>query len=352
MSGPGTESEPRIFDADPIRRAIGFEDLIEPVARALADFGTGLGEAPISVFAPAGDEGDVHVKSAWLPGRSIFTVKVGTWFTARARNGRSAADGYVVVHDATTGEPIALLRDEHHLTDVRTAAAGALATRLLARADATVLAVLGTGTQAYLQSLAAGAVRPIDTVLVRGRNPASARRLQNALAAARPNWAVSVVADAERAVRAADVIVTATAGREPVVAGPWLRPGQHVTAIGADDPGKAELDPDCFRRADLVVVDSRIEAGRFAGDLRAALDAGAITAAEVETELGDLVLGSRPGRPAREDITIAKLIGLGAQDLAAAETALHRLRAAPTPHRPTPASALDLTDAADPVRRR
>ncbi|MQY06937.1 ornithine cyclodeaminase family protein [Actinomadura macrotermitis] len=324
----------KVFGPDAIRRAAGFPELVEPVARALAGFSAGLGEAPITVFAPAGDQGDVHVKSAWMPGRPVFTVKVGTWFAAR----RPPSGGYIVVHDATDGEPLALLRDEHHITDVRTAAAGAVAARELALADAAALAVIGTGVQAYLQALAVCAMRPIEAVTVSGRNNDAARRLCSALQARLPDAAISVAA-AEQAVRRADVIVTATASRQPVLEGAWLRPGQHVTAVGADDPGKAELDVACFRRADVVVVDSRDLTPRFAGDLRAAIDQGATG---IDAELGEVVSG-RPGRTAPDQITVAKLIGLGVQDLAAAEAVLPLLRDG-GPATP-PASALDLLDA-------
>jgi len=143
------------YGPDQIRGAIGFEDAIKPVSDALADFSRGAGEAPVTVFAPRGRDGDVHVKSAWLPGHAIFIVKVATWFTARAAQGDSPGAGIVAAFDARTGDLRALLEDEHHLSDIRTAAAGALATRFLAVPQATVLGVLGSGVQAYLQSLAA-----------------------------------------------------------------------------------------------------------------------------------------------------------------------------------------------------
>ncbi|MEU4227140.1 ornithine cyclodeaminase family protein [Nonomuraea sp. NPDC026600] len=316
----------KVYGPEAIRRAIGFTDLIEPVAQVFAEFSKGIGEAPGMVFTPAGDQGDVHVKSAWLPGRSVFTVKVAAWFAARAADGRPPGSGFVAVHDATTGDLRALLLDESHLTDIRTAAAGAVATRLLARENATAIAVLGTGVQAYLQVLAARAVRPIDTVIVWGRRAEAARTLCAALEAAAPTLSVSMTQRAEQAVERADVIVTATASRTPILYGHWLRPGQHVTGVGADDVTKAELDPTCFHRADVLAVDSRLNPS---------------VAAEVE--IGELLLGHRPGRRDPSQITVARLVGLGVQDLAAAETALRLLEGdRPAGTRP-PASALDLT---------
>jgi ornithine cyclodeaminase/alanine dehydrogenase-like protein (mu-crystallin family) len=311
----------RTFGPAEIRDAVGLAELIQPVGRALAEFSQGRGETPIVVFAPAGQDGDVHVKSAWLPGMPVFTVKVAAWFAARAAAGRPAHSGFIAVLDAATGDLRALLRDDHHLTDLRTAAAGAVAARLLARSDARTVGVLGTGTQAYLQVLAARAVRPIDTVLIWGRNRDAARRL----AARLPEMSVVVAAEPESAVRRADIVITATSSRQPILRGRWLAPGQHVTAIGADDPGKAELDPDCFARADLLAVDSRQDTPRIAGDLRAAIDAHALQADDIHAELGELVLGRHPGRTDDTQLTVAKLIGLGVQDLVTAEIALRRL---------------------------
>lgn len=311
----------KTYEAAAIRRAVGFADLVEPVADAYRAFSRGLGESPIMVFAPAGESGDVHVKAAWLPDRDMFTVKVASWFTARSG---SAGSGYVAVHDAHTGDLRAILLDEHHLTDVRTAAAGAVAARLLAPARARTLAVFGTGVQAYLQVLAHASVRPVSAVLVWGRRPAAASRLRDAVRARLPHLAVTVVADPRSAAEPADMIVTATASREPVLRGAWLRPGQHVTAVGADDPSKVELDAECFARADLVAVDGRA----FAGDQNG------------RVELGELLSDAAP--PAA-GLTIARLIGLGVLDLAAAELTLRRLDSGEFDPAP-PASAADLVE--------
>ncbi|MEU7900543.1 hypothetical protein AB0B45_47905, partial [Nonomuraea sp. NPDC049152] len=171
------------------------------------------------------------------------------------------------VHDATTGDLRALLMDGHHLTDVRTAAAGAVANRLLTRRDAATMAVLGTGTQARLQVLAARAVRPIEHVVVWGRRADAALALRAALLEVDPPLTVSVADHPRDAVRQADVIVTATGSRRPILEGSWLRPGQHVTAVGADDGTKAELDPACFHRADVLAVDSKESTPLHAADV-------------------------------------------------------------------------------------
>lgn len=331
----------RLIDADTVRQAVTLSDLIEPTAAALAEFSQGLGEAPVIVFAPQDSAGDVHVKSAWLAGHAIFTVKVASWFAARAAQGCSAASGHIAIHSASTGDLVAVLQDEHYLTDIRTGAAGAVAASLLARPGSTRLAVLGTGVQARQQVAAACLVRPIDTVVIWGRRAAAAEAMRADILHDCPELNVLVAADARSAVRGADIIVTATASRDPILQGAWLEPGQHVTAVGADDPAKAELDPACFARASIVVVDSRDSAPVFAGDLRHAIGTQAISRQGIHAELGEILNGRRPGRQDARDITIAKLIGLGVQDLTAAEVVLGRLKSASSAETPCTCDGLD-----------
>ncbi|MEH0533007.1 ornithine cyclodeaminase family protein [Streptomyces stelliscabiei] len=262
------------------------------------------------------------MKSAWLPGRQVFTVKVASWFQERARRGGTPTSGVIAVFDATTGDLRALLDDEHHLSDVRTAAAGALAVRMMARPDSRVLGVIGTGTQAYLQTLAAADELPLREVRVWGRHTSHVQPLAAALHARRPDLCVIGVDSAQAALDGADVVVTATSSTEPLVRASWLTPGVHINAVGADDPTKAELTSDSLRRADRIVVDSR-ELTAIHGDLSRLAEEDR----RVNAELGEVLAGSAPGRESDEEITICKLIGLGVQDLAAAEVALTMLGA-------------------------
>ncbi|MFJ1733022.1 ornithine cyclodeaminase family protein [Streptomyces sp. NPDC088254] len=319
-----------------IRAAVGYEDVLEPVALALADYSRGMGDSPVVVFAPAGRDGDVHVKSAWLPGRPVFTVKVATWFLERSRRGGTPASGIIAVFDAQTGDLRMLLEDEHHISDIRTAAAGALAARTLARPDSAVLAVLGTGVQAYLQILAAAHELPLREVRVWGRNPDHVLRLTAAVMARHPELHVRAATDVRGACQGADVLVTATASTEPLVESAWLTPGMHITAVGADDPSKAELSRDCLLKADRIVVDSRELAGVHGDLARAGMDTAE------HAELGEVLARTAPGRSDNAEVTVCKLIGLGVQDLAAAEVTLRYLGdGAPSRKRP-PASAKDV----------
>ena len=265
------------------------------------------------------DRGDVHVKAGHVAGAATFTVKVASWVPSADPGATSVAGGAVLVFSAATGAPLALIADGHRLTDARTAAAGALATLLLADGAADHVAVLGAGTQAELQVTTLHALRPLTAVTIWARRAERAQALAARLTE-RLGVPVSIAASARAAVHAAPIVITTTAATEPIVEGAWLEPGQHITAVGADDSRKRELDDACFARADRVVVDSRRQTCAQA-ELASALAAGAVAAGEV-VELGEILLGTRPGRRTPAEITIATLTGLAAQDVRAAEQVL------------------------------
>ncbi len=308
----------RIFERDEIAAAVGIGDLLEPVKAALVAYSRGATQATPIGLLDLPDRAEVHVKAGYVPGLDVFAVKVATMYPALRRS-----DGALLVCRCDTGEPVALLRDRKLLTDLRTAAVGALATDALARRDARTVAVFGTGGQARLQALAACLVRPIERVLVWGRDRARAEALAREL----PHG--ELAPDGEAAAREADILITATASREPLLHPGWLRPGRHVTAVGADDAHKRELAAGCYARADRVVVDSLALNARY-GDLPDALAAGLPEPAE----LGAVLSGAAPGRRSDGELTIAKHVGIGIEDAAAAAAALTRLgtaSAAPPP---------------------
>jgi ornithine cyclodeaminase len=300
----------KVISADRLRGAIAPIDLVEPMRDAFIAVSAGRVQTTFGLLDL--DDGDVHVKASSAPGDPHYVVKVASWVPSNAARGRPAAAGAILVCSAGTGAPEALLVDEHHLTDSRTAAAGALASHTLAARDARTVAVLGTGVQARLQVTTLAALRPLERVTVWGRRREAAEALARYLDAA-------VAGSAREAVESADIVITATASREPIVEADWLRPGQHVTALGADDDRKRELAAACFGRADRVVVDSRAQTCATAE-----LAAGPV-GADAVAELGEVLAGRAPGRTRDDEITIAKLTGVAAQDLAAARVALERL---------------------------
>jgi ornithine cyclodeaminase len=314
-----------IVSADALRAAVGFEDLVEPVGRAFQEFSGGLAEAGLLTMYPAErpDLGDVYVKTGRIRGRSIYVVKISPWFAVNVGAGRPQG-GFIAVFDARTGYTRAILAEEHYLSDIRTAAAGALAARVLAPQAVRTATVLGTGTQAFWQPRALFAERPFERLIIWGRDRVRGQRLAGRLQPHLPGVRITLEENLEIAVRAADVLLTTTASREPLVLGEWLHPGQHITAVGADDQTKCELDAECLRRADRLIVDS-LESARSHGEVARHLAEGTIRLDQVHGEIGSVLSGDLAGRRDDNEITIAKFIGLGVQDLAAAEVSLQRL---------------------------
>lgn len=263
--------------------------------------------------------GDCHIKFGHRRGDDDFVIKVATGFPAQAELGEPVGNGIFLVISATTGQVRAVLHDEMLLTDVRTAIGGAIASRRLARADAQRLLIVGTGAQARRQLVAHLELldRP-PAVTVWGRSPdAASRVLADVDAPADSRIAI----DLAEACRASELIVTTTDATSPIIDAEWIEPGTHITAIGADAPGKHELDPQLIGSADLLVADSRSQC----------LDHGELSAIANDSGLASQVveLGALLASPAIErshsDITIADLTGVAALDIAAAQHVLHRL---------------------------
>jgi ornithine cyclodeaminase/alanine dehydrogenase-like protein (mu-crystallin family) len=314
----------RIVDAESIRESVTFEDLVEPVARAFEESSAGLADNGLIVMFPAErrELGDVYVKTGSLCGHHIYIVKVSPWFSGNVERGLPQG-GFVGVFDSHTGQTLALLNDEHYLSDIRTAAAGAVAARILAPINVGTAAVLGAGVQAYWQALALYRERPFTTLLIWARSPQRAEQLKTRLRGKLPHVDIRCSTDIERTVRSADVLITATLSAEPIVQGAWLREGMHITAVGADDPFKCELDATALHRA-RVFVDAR-ETAEANGDVHRAIRAGRYSIEDVSAELGEVISGRAAGRTSDSDITIAKFVGIGAQDLVAAEVTLASL---------------------------
>lgn len=314
---------PRMISATELRAVIGFQDLIDPMAEAFRQSSASEAQNGLIVMFPADtpEEGDVYVKTGALRGCDIHIVKIAPWFAVNAREGRPQG-GFVAVLDSRTGHARAIIADEHYLSDIRTAATGALVTRWLAPERVKTVSVLGTGTQAYLQALAVHHERPFSRLSIWGRDPAKAAALAARLKIEFSLDACEVARDVETAVRAADVLVTATLSRQPIVQGEWVKPGQLVIAVGADDPTKCELDPTALLRA-RVFVDAR-ETAATNGDVFHAIKAGHNIDQLVAAELGEVISGQVLGRMSQDDIVIAKLVGIGAQDVIAAQCAIGR----------------------------
>jgi ectoine utilization protein EutC len=298
-----------------LRRCVVLDgEVIDAVADAFTALAAGRVVMPPVLHMDLSEaHGEVDVKTAYVSGLPSFALKVSPGFFDNPRLGLPSVSGMMMLLSATTGRLEALHLDNGYLTDVRTAAAGAVAARHLARADARVAGVIGAGVQARLQMAALAQVRPLERILVWARDGAKAEACADDLAD-RLGLEAIAVGSVERLVLEADVVVATTPARDPLVVADWLHPGLHVTAMGSDAPDKNELHPAVLERADLLVCDSRAQCARL-GELHHALEQGLQLAT---TELGEITGGARPGRTGDEQITVCDLTGTGVQDTAIA----------------------------------
>ena len=270
--------------------------------------------------------GEVDVKTAYVPGIDGFAIKISPGFFDNPKLGLPSTNGMMVLLSAKTGLVEALLLDNGYLTDIRTAAAGAVAAKHLARPDSSVAAIFGAGAQAKLQLEALTLVRPVGEARIWARDAAKAEAAAGELRETL-GILVRVERDPAKAAAGADVIVTTTPSTEPLIHAGFVSAGQHITAMGSDAEHKNEIAPAIIRMADLYVADSSKQTRRL-GELHHAIDAGVMAADAKITELGEIIAGKRHGRRSAGDITLADLTGTGVQDTAIATLARDRAQAA------------------------
>ena len=308
------------------------------IEQAFAAYSTGRADLPsvIQLNVPEG-EAEIHIKAGHLYEAPFWAVKVASSFPENIERGLPVSGGLVMAFDARTGAPAALLLDNGYITDLRTGLAGAVAAKHLSRKDAAVAAVLGTGAQARHQMRCLALVRTLREIRVWGRHEDRARSLASRMETeeAMRGIAVHPADSVEEAVRGAAIVVTTTSSREPILRSSWIAPGTHITAVGSDQPDKQEVEASLLARADLLVADSRPQCLRL-GEIHHAVAAGAITADDIDAELGEIVAGTKPGRPSNDAITLCDLTGLGAQDVAAANLILEQARKTGAPGETVP----------------
>ncbi len=278
---------------------------------------------PILHLEIAEANGEVDVKTAYIPGLDSFAMKMSPGFFDNPTLGLPSLNGLMVVFSARTGLVEALLLDNGYLTDLRTAAAGAVAAKWLARGDAHRAGIVGAGIQARLQLKALTLVRPIESATLWARDAAKAAGSAEELSA-ELDIPVSVSADPGSLVAASDIVVTTTPATKPLIEAAHLRPGLHLTAMGSDAGYNNEISPAAIAAADLYVCDRQSQC-ELLGELHHALEAGVVERGRRFPELGQIVAGQAPGRPSAEAVTVCDLTGTGVQDTAIA--ALARIRA-------------------------
>jgi alanine dehydrogenase len=301
-----------VLGRDEVRALLDLETLMDALATAMADLSAGRASMPPRVAALV-EERDALLGAmpGYVPSLGVLAAKLVTLFPGNAGTAIPTHQALIAVFDPATGEPVALM-DGTEITAARTAAGSALATRLLAREDAATLAILGTGVQARAHAQAIARVREIAEIRVAGRDPAKARALAEELGPP-----ARAVGSFDEAARGADVVCAATHAAEPVVHRTALAPGVHVNSVGYNSAGR-EVDEATVAGA-LVVVESRATA--FAPAPAGAGDLVGLGPDDV-VEVGELVLGERPGRTSPDQITLYKSVGVAVQDAAAAAIVL------------------------------
>jgi ornithine cyclodeaminase len=310
-----------------VARCLDMKSLIPLMARALAAFSSGEARQPVrtSIRVKSAD-GFYGVMPALLPPLSGMPGALGLKSVSfYPRNGERNLPTHlatILLLDSATGALEAVM-DGRLITEMRTAAVSALSVRLLAREDATRLAILGSGVQARSHLEAISLVRPLSEVRVWSRNPDNARKFA-AAAADQVDCPVAAAYTVESAVADADIVATVSSATEPILHAGWVRPGTHLCVVGSSSPRMREVDSDTVA-ASRVFVDSREAALVEAGDLLIPMAEGRITAQHLVAELGEVAAGG-PGRLRDDEITMFKSLGLGVEDLAAARLSLTRAR--------------------------
>jgi ornithine cyclodeaminase len=317
----------RVLTEADLRRCISLDvnvvDCIEEAFLALATKAVVM--PPILRLDIPEHRGEVDVKTAYVPGFDGFALKVSPGFFNNPKIGLPSLNGLMILFSATTGLVEALLLDNGYLTDVRTAAAGAVAARHLSRLDTRSAAIFGAGVQAKLQLEALTLVRDIKRAVIHSRDAAKAEAAAAELAT-KLGIAVTAERDPEKGCRDADIVVTATPAESPLLRAEWTKAGQHITAMGSDAERKNEIDPVLVTRA-LYIADS-LEQTRRLGELHHAIQRGLVPADRPFPELGQVIAKQSVGRRTADEITLCDLTGAGVQDTAIATLAHQRALAA------------------------
>ena len=313
----------RILDLPEIRRVLVYTEIIGRMRDALIANARGECDTPMPMhldIAPV--SGEVHIKSSYRRGGRYFALKIASTFPQNVARGLPTGNGMMLLASAETGEPVAMLADAGHLTDVRTAAAAAMVARELKRTDR-ALGIIGSGVQARLQAQMHAEVLPIESIWIWGRTPERAAECRRDVQALLPEAKVLAAESPARVAKECRLMVTCTASRQPLVGARDLQPGTHISAVGSDSPGKQEIDPEILRRAALILADSRRQCEKL-GELQHAPDTW-----ERAVEMGSFCEHPRGA----EGLTVCDFTGLGVEDLYIAEYCYER-SSAPAPAGP------------------
>jgi len=313
---------PEVVTLDRVHALIKPREVIEAVREGLIAHARGLVQSPMPGLLTFEDPlGDCHIKFGHVRGEPFYLVKIASSGYRNERLGMSVNDGVVVVLSAETGRVQTILLDEGWLTAWRTAAAGALAAQALSPPELGTIGVFGAGLQARLQLEWLKEVVSCRCVVAWARRPDKLAELCQYLE--KMGFDARPVSNPADVVLQSQLLVTATVAKSPLFSSQHLQPGTHITAVGADSPGKQELDPECFARAACIATDDHMQCLAF-GEFGIAVRAGVVTSSD-DTSLGSILAGDVTLSRLPSDITIADLTGVAAQDAAIASYVTRKL---------------------------
>lgn len=304
-----------LFDAAQVEELLDYPGCIDAVRKAMTALSSGERPQPLRQIWPVGDGEMWGIMPGDLAALSAFGAKLVSVFHEPGSTSRTRHQGVVVAFDGKTGA-VSCIADAEPVTRIRTGCASAVATDALARADAEVLAIFGTGVQAEAHLRALSLVRRFREVLLWGRSPEKTREFAEQMSA-QIELPITAVSHGREAAETADVICTVTSSREPVLFAEWVKPGTHINLVGSSMLGPVEIDSALVAKA-RYVADYRAGVLAQGAELAVARDAGLVDDSHVVGEIGEVLAGRIPGRENDEQITIYKSLGHVAQDLAAA----------------------------------
>lgn len=313
-----------ILNRQQIEELLSIPDVLEAMERGFIAYSKGETIVPpVASLHFDQPPGDCHIKYGYTKQGNYYVVKVASGFPGNPKIGLPAGNGLMLLFSKNTGQLLSVFLDEGYLTDARTAAAGCIAAKYLAPQHVSCVGIVGTGSQAFFQLKWLEFGTQCRRALVWGRDAEKAQQLKN-----HPDlsaWNIEVTKDINALTSSCNLIVTTTSSSQPLLWAHQIRPGTHITALGADDDGKQELDPEIFKKADKVIVDSRSQCSQF-GDVSYALRQNLITNDRL-IELGEVIEDGSLCRNSPTEITVADLTGVAIQDLQIATVVFERLNA-------------------------
>ena len=302
----------RVITIEEIREVLPRLDPFAAMEAAFSSYSEGQAVVgPVAELLFETPPGDVHIKYGYLKGDDYYVVKVASGFYDNPKLGLPSSNGLMLLFDQQTGAGLAVLLDEGYLTDVRTAAAGAVAARHLAPKPVHRIGIIGSGIQARLQLGYLSELTGCRRAVVWGRTPENVERYRTEME--ERGIETEVAPSPADLTSKCNLIVTTTPSKQPLLEAGWIEKGTHITAVGSDSPDKQELDPWILEKADLVVADS-ISQCLERGEISHALRAGLVRKVDL-VELGRVIAGTTEGRTSADEITVADLTGVAVQDI-------------------------------------